>query len=154
MRAAGKPIALRKDLLVSHAKVWTLAGLLRSDILDRAVPWTVLQLEYGALLNDLNVAVTQRFAALLAWVVVTCACAGVVWPAFWIASGGAELILAWMNRSQYRFYGRRGGWTFAAGCAAMHLLYYLYSTVAFCAGCVLYLARPATARRDQAGRPV
>ncbi len=137
MRAAGRRIALRKDLLVRHAKVWTLGSLLRSDVLDRAIPWTALQLEYGSILNDLNVTVPQRVAALLAWVLIAGAAGGFVWPPLWLAAcaGAAGLIL--INHGLYRFYLRSGGWPFALGCAGMHVMYYLYSTAAFCAGCAL-----------------
>jgi GT2 family glycosyltransferase len=154
MRAAGHRIELRKDLLVTHAKAWTVRSLLQSDIFDRAIPWTALQLQYGALLNDLNVSTGQRVAALLAWAAATASGAGFILPSLWFAAAVAELGIIAINRRQYRFYHHKGGLIFASGCAIMHLLYYLYSSVAFCAGCLLYLRRRAApaAPGHQAGR--
>jgi GT2 family glycosyltransferase len=154
LRAAGMRIELRKDLQVRHAKVWTARNLFRSDILDRAIPWTALQLQYGALLNDLNVSVGQRIAAAMAWIVPAAVCAGLFWPAFWLAALLAELVIGVINNRLYRFYLRKGGPLFAVGSAGMHLLYYLYSSVAFCAGCALYVrrGRPVPAQRPEAER--
>lgn len=39
---AGYRIRFQPDLTVKHLKAWTLAGLIRSDVLDRGVPWTEL----------------------------------------------------------------------------------------------------------------
>lgn len=144
MRAAGRRIGLRKDLLVAHAKVWGLGNLLRSDIRDRAIPWTALQLQHGSLLNDLNVTVSQRIASLMAWVFVAGAAGGFFNAALWLAAGVGGAGLVSINRDLYRFYLRKGGGFFALGCAGMHVLYYLYSTAAFSAGCVRHL-RPGTA---------
>ena len=60
MRARGHRIALCKRVLVKHAKHWTFTSLLRSDVCNRAIPWTVLQLAYGKILDDLNVSRPQR----------------------------------------------------------------------------------------------
>ncbi len=54
LRAAGRRIILDKELLVKHLKRWTFWGLLKSDILDRGIPWTELILRDRYLPNDLN----------------------------------------------------------------------------------------------------
>lgn len=67
LRAAGHGILLNRSIQVKHLKRWTLRGLLRTDVLDRGVPWTVLILERRRLPNDLNLHMMQRLSAMLAY---------------------------------------------------------------------------------------
>ena len=146
MRAQRYRIALRKDLVVTHAKRWTLRSLLRSDILDRALPWTILQLRYRRIVNDLNLSWTQRSAALLTFLAVLFAAAGFRYPVLLAGAGAAFLVVATLNRSQYRFYYKHGGAWFCLCSVAMHWFYYLYSMAAFGAGCVQFLGGRKYAR--------
>lgn len=136
-QAAGK-IRLCKEVMVKHAKRWTWSSLLRSDIRDRAIPWTMLQLGSGKILNDLNTTTTQRLCAVLVYTGLSCAVLS-IWRA-WLFP--LPLLCFWIvtyaNRSQYRFYFRRGGIRFAVGSVLMHWLYYLYSVVAFGIGFVKF----------------
>ena len=59
----GVRIRLDKAMQVTHLKRWTLGGLLRSDICDRALPWTEL-LRRGELRGgDLNLKPAHRLSA-------------------------------------------------------------------------------------------
>lgn len=51
---AGHRIRLLKDVQLTHMKSYSLAGLVRSDLFGRAVPWTVLMLRHRVFRNDLN----------------------------------------------------------------------------------------------------
>ncbi len=62
---AGYKILLNKEIKVTHLKRWTLRGLLKCDIFDRAIPWTLLSLRERNMPNDLNLHFTQRISALL-----------------------------------------------------------------------------------------
>lgn len=141
LRARGHRIGLVKNLVVKHAKRWTLRSLLQSDICDRAIPWTILQLRYGSILNDLNVSRSQRAAS-----VFTCLAAllGVLglWNGWFLAGAGVALIpvLGW-NHRLYRFYRRQGGAWFCLFAIVMHWLYYMYSALAFATGSLLYLVQ-------------
>ncbi len=42
LRHAGRRILLDRDLRVKHLKKWTFWGLLKTDVLDRGIPWTEL----------------------------------------------------------------------------------------------------------------
>ncbi len=57
---------LDPTLHVTHLKHWTIAGVIRADIFNRAIPWGRLILATGELPNDLNLAWPQRLAAALA----------------------------------------------------------------------------------------
>lgn len=62
----GRRIRIEKNLQAKHLKRWTMLGIFRSDIFDRAIPWTRLILREKSLPKDLNLSIGQRIAALLA----------------------------------------------------------------------------------------
>ncbi len=57
---AGWRIRLDPQLTVSHLKRWTPAGLVRTDLFDRAVPWTELILRTNTVSDDLGTEATAR----------------------------------------------------------------------------------------------
>ncbi|HMB96502.1 MAG TPA: glycosyltransferase, partial [Tepidisphaeraceae bacterium] len=62
---AGKKIIINKNLQAKHLKHWTLLKIFRSDLIDRAIPWTRLILREEHLPGELNLSRGQRTAALL-----------------------------------------------------------------------------------------
>ncbi|MCP4191819.1 MAG: glycosyltransferase family 2 protein [Planctomycetaceae bacterium] len=60
----GHRICLLKHVQVTHLKHWSLWTLMKTDVWDRAVPWTQLMLRDGNIPNDLNVGFSQRLSAL------------------------------------------------------------------------------------------
>jgi GT2 family glycosyltransferase len=60
MRKAGRRVLLDRDLRVTHLKKWTFWGLLKTDVLDRGIPWTELILRDQKMPNDLNLQISQR----------------------------------------------------------------------------------------------
>jgi glycosyltransferase involved in cell wall biosynthesis len=85
MRAKRK-IVLDRTVLVTHLKRWTFWGLVRTDILDRGIPWTELILRDRRMPNDLNLQLSQRVSVALVFILV--ALSGVMA----IATGGYLLI--------------------------------------------------------------
>lgn len=67
---AGRKIVLDHSLLVTHLKRWTFWGLVKTDIMDRGVPWTELILRDRFMPNDLNVMLSQRISVALVFLVV------------------------------------------------------------------------------------
>ena len=63
-------IWVNKQVKVKHLKRWTFRGLVRTDIFDRAIPWTLLILRNRDLPNDLNLSGAQRVSAALAALLV------------------------------------------------------------------------------------
>jgi hypothetical protein len=59
-----------KHLRVKHLKRWTFWNLLKTDILDRGIPWTELILRDRNMPNDLNLQLSQRISVALAFVSV------------------------------------------------------------------------------------
>lgn len=76
MRRAGCRMVLDPDIQVKHLKRWTFWGLVKTDILDRGIPWTELILSDGHMPNDLNLQLSQRVSVALVYVLVLTAMAG------------------------------------------------------------------------------
>lgn len=66
LHKAGHRLRLDKHILVTHRKCWTLWKMLRTDVRDRAMPWSQLILREGKMPNDLNLGLAHRVSALLA----------------------------------------------------------------------------------------
>lgn len=67
LREAGHRIELNKAIQVKHLKKWTLWGMLRADVRDRAIPWTELILRQHHMPDDLNLRFSQRVCTILAF---------------------------------------------------------------------------------------
>jgi glycosyltransferase involved in cell wall biosynthesis len=67
LHTAGHRIMLNKRLQVTHLKHWTLWSIIKTDVLDRGIPWTQLMLEEGRMPDDLNTKVSQRISVILAY---------------------------------------------------------------------------------------
>ncbi len=139
LRRAGHRIGLDPSIQVKHLKRWTLASWLRTDIFHRALPWTRLILRSSSLPDDLNVSVSERFAAVSVLALVLLA-------AVLLATG--PQVLCWVpllaavtiNVKFYRFIAIQKGWRLAAGVVPLHLAYYIYSALTFVAGALLHVS--------------
>lgn len=62
----GYRIALRPEVQVTHLKRWTLDGMVRTDVMLRAKPWTILLHRHrNRFSGTLNTAARERFSATL-----------------------------------------------------------------------------------------
>ena len=130
LKASGKTIRLLKSLQVTHLKRWTIAGLLRSDIAERAIPWTRLACERG-LPRDLNFRLSDRLSSVLAWLLPLGLAAGAWRPSGLILAAAAALLLLLLNRPLYRFFREKRGLLFTAGAILWHWFYLLYASAVF-----------------------
>jgi glycosyltransferase involved in cell wall biosynthesis len=135
--AAGQRIRLARQIQVTHLKRWTFWGMVRTDIFDRALPWTALIVRAGQLPNDLNVGWSSRLSALSVYALA--GLLGLGWrrrPAWLAALVPLGALLAF-NRDFYAFlWQQRGPW-FLIRALPLHWLYYAYSSLAFGAGVLL-----------------
>jgi GT2 family glycosyltransferase len=141
MRAVGLRIRLNKKIQVKHMKRWTVRGMMKSDIFDRAVPWTELILRDRRFINDLNLRRSSRFSVL-----IICGLPGALsaswWWAGWLAVSGALIVaLLMLNLPVYRFFLRKRGLQFTLQSIPWHWLYYFYSGLAFALGVARSLAQ-------------
>jgi glycosyltransferase involved in cell wall biosynthesis len=81
LRGIGERIRLNKEIQVTHRKHWSLRGMIKADVFDRAIPWTRLILRNGQMPNDLNLRTSQRVAALLSCLLLLLlGAAALYWP--------------------------------------------------------------------------
>ncbi|MFN0097702.1 MAG: glycosyltransferase [Gemmatimonadaceae bacterium] len=128
LRDAGGRILLDPSLTGTHLKRWTFAGMLRTDLKDRAVPWARLLLERGSGIRHapLNLSLRQK---------VLTATAASVWVALLVALllrspaiaalGCAGIVAITLgNADLFGFFARRRGWWFAARAVPLQLLFH------------------------------
>jgi glycosyltransferase involved in cell wall biosynthesis len=131
LKACGCLILLDKELQATHLKRWTFYSMIRTDVASRAVPWSRLILQTRNLPDDLNLKLGQRAS----FVLVALACAFLALAAVnmeWLGASSAALLgVVGLNRNLYWFFLRQRGGVFAAGCVALHFLYYFYSGLSY-----------------------
>jgi hypothetical protein len=151
LKAAGHRIRVCKQLQVKHWKRWDLISLLRTDICQRALPWTALILEAGRLENGLNISRSSR-----ARVALACALPAVLGAAWWWPPALAlavllALTLLAVDLPLLRFFQKQRGLWFAVRTIPWHWFSHVYSGLAFALGLAAHhLGR----RRRPAGKPV
>ncbi len=143
IRDAGWTILLDPAIQCTHLKRWTFGSVLRTDLLDRGIPWMRLLLERPRT-SSLNVGPAERARTALV---------GTGVGALLLAAGGVLLrtaeattvplafvgVLAicgavLSNHRLYRWFAERRGWAFALGVVPMNLLHYSVSCVAAAVG--------------------
>ncbi len=109
MHRAGHSIFLARHLQATHAKVYTLWSLLRSEMLGRAVPWTRLMLKYRIFRSDLN----TRMSNVLSVAAVCLLPVSLFVDPYLRLAACLVLLFLWLNRSYIRFAAREYGLLFA-----------------------------------------
>jgi len=138
--AAGHHIRLAREIQVKHLKQWSLWRMMRTDIRDRAIPWTLLMLEGRCRRTDLNLQHRHRLSAVAVMAGLLSLAAGLaLHPLFLLIIAGAGLLFHQVNRDLLRFFRRTGGLLFALGSLPLLILFYLYSSLAFGTGLLLHL---------------
>jgi hypothetical protein len=131
LKESGRRILLDPKVQVAHLKAWTFASLLKSDIFDRAVPWSHLILKRGRLTATLNLDFKNRVAALLAWIELTLLTLGFWRPEAWVGFILALILQGLLNYRLYRLFFRKGDLGFLGAAVGLHHLYLLYSSLTF-----------------------
>jgi hypothetical protein len=130
---------------VTHHKVWRPWGLLRTEVLDRAVPWSELILSRGQMENALNIDRRARVRVALSGLLPVLALLGVWWrPAWRLCALGLGLLLALDWPLLAKLARLRGSW-FAVRVIPWHWFSHFYSGVSF----ALVLFRRAWRRLGQ-----
>lgn len=154
LAARGGRIRLDPGLQVKHLKRWTLRSLITTDVVRRAIPWTLLWLERGDLPRNLNFDPTQRAAALLAASLAVLAPLALVSAQAGIGLAVAITAAVWLNRDLYDLFQRKGGWRLLVAGFLLQQLYYIYSLAGLAAGTAIHFWRQiAGPRKSAAERP-
>lgn len=133
LRDAGGRIRLDPSLTGTHLKRWTFRGMVRTDLVDRAVPWTRLLLERGTGLGHapLNLGLRQKLltacaaAALLAAPLALVP--GLRWSAAIVVAGIAAMVLG--NLPLFAFFARRHGAGFALRAIPLQCIHHCVGAV-------------------------
>ena len=134
-------VRLEPGLQVKHLKRWKFFSLIKTEILDRARPWSTLIISNNAIPDDLNLRWSFRLSAVLVGLLA------VALPFLVIGRGqiyGREVseialaavllscaIVILLNRGFYLFLIGARGLGFTLRAVPLHLGYYFYSGVTF-----------------------
>ena len=131
LHAANYKIAVYHDLQVKHLKRWDSASLLRTDVLQRAIPWSKLLLKYGQMKNSLNLSHWCRARVAVSGLIVLFATLGIVWPGMlWVATGLMVTLLI-LDFPVLNWFRRERGLLFALRIIPWRWFSHFYSGVAF-----------------------
>ena len=135
MRIASSECQIRlcPEIQVKHLKRWRFWNMVKTDILDRTVPWSRLILERGVMADSLNTSRAARLSALCVFAVLGFGLAGLFFPTMWAGGFVFFLLLVLINHGFFRFLARVSGWFFALACIPLYGFYLFYSCVSFAA---------------------
>ncbi len=138
LKEAGYHISLCKDIQVKHLKKWGVISLLKAEIFQRAIPWTILLLKYDKIINDLNLSWTNRFSVILVYTLLF-----FTLLSFWIHLSYLiiliiGIILLVINRKVYHFFYQKKGLFFTLNTIFWHWFYYFYGGFGFAIGFILF----------------
>jgi glycosyltransferase involved in cell wall biosynthesis len=131
LKEAGERIILDPEVQVTHLKTWTFFSLLKTDIFDRAVPWTRLILRQRRLPETLNLDLVSRLSAILAWAELGLVALGFRQPWAWLWFLLVLALQGLLNYRLYQLFFRKGGLRFLGAATGLHQLYLLYSSLTF-----------------------
>ncbi len=153
LKDSGYKICLDKGLQVKHLKQWTFKSMLKTDVFQRAIPWSRLMLKRKYLPNDLNLQYHHRISGvivLLVFILISFLIGYYVcnlgYSVFFREKMLTDLtfivtvlslivaLIANVIFLNYRFYWflfNRKGLIFSTQSIPLHFFYYLYSVATF-----------------------
>ncbi|GJM15169.1 MAG: hypothetical protein DHS20C13_04960 [Thermodesulfobacteriota bacterium] len=141
MRENGYKIRLDKNLQVTHLKHWGWYSMIKTDIFNRAVPWSRLILQTKSLPQDLNLRISDRISTALVGILLICIFVLILdlVRLFNLISYGLLLSiiavitisLIILNRNLYGFFLKKRGLVFTVKVIPIHFLYYFYCGASF-----------------------
>jgi GT2 family glycosyltransferase len=134
-------VRLDRDLQVKHLKRWTTFPLFKTEILDRARPWSTLIISNNAIPDDLNLRWSFRLSAALVGLLALAIPFLVLGQGLIDGVPVSQVALAAilsscaivivLNRKFYLFLLGARGLGFTLRAVPLHLCYYFYSGVTF-----------------------
>lgn len=146
MTAAGCRIRIDRSLQVTHLKRWSWGKMLYTDIMMRALPWSMLIADGHGLVSQLNVSWPERLRAASANLFVLSVAAIPLLNSSLYLSAALLAIYIWLNRRCYLFFLRERGAWFALRVIPVHMLYYIYSSAVLATVLAWKLILPGTFR--------
>jgi len=141
MREKGYKIKLDKNLQVTHLKHWGWYSMIKTDIFNRAVPWSRLILQTKSLPKDMNLRISDRVSTALVGILLFCLFLLLlsVLNIYDPVSTSTILVIAalviigllFLNRDLYGFFLSKRGVAFTLKVIPLHFLYYFYCGASF-----------------------
>jgi GT2 family glycosyltransferase len=134
LHEAGGRILLDPSIQGKHHKNWTLGRMVRTDISQRAIPWSRLLLSRRRLPTTLNLTHSARASAaasLLIPVALTASALNPWQPWTSLMLAGCLFLILLLNRSFLTLLWRRGGLPLATSGFGLFVFYLLYSSLSF-----------------------
>ena len=139
LTGAGHKILLPKDVLVTHNKRYDFGGLVKSDLFNRAIPWTALMLKEGTMRSDLNTTRSNAVGLMSAYVTMASLLLSALYPSLLWISLISVIIFLICNKHFYSYARRFKGTGFMIQTIVMNFIFYLYSGVGFALGVLAHL---------------
>jgi glycosyltransferase involved in cell wall biosynthesis len=139
LHEAGCEIYLNKQIQVTHCKNYTFVTLIKSDVLNRAIPWTNLMLHRKIFRSDLNVKINNVLSVPVAFLVLFNL------PLIYFLPKSAFVFLLLcglfllLNERFFRFVLKERGTKFTIKTILMNWFSYLYSGVGLVIGFFSFL---------------
>jgi len=131
---AGARIRLDPAIAGTHLKRWTLVSMVRTDLVNRGVPWARLLLRRGSAPGALNLGWRHRLSTLASLALV-----GGVLARRPAVAVGALAVLGVANRGFYALLARRLGPRGAAAGVGLHVVHHLTAAASLPIAVVLHL---------------
>ena len=149
LRLRGAVILMCRTLQVKHLKEWKALGVVSSDIFDRAIPWTVLILEYRSKISTshLNVDTRARLSLLLLGVATWTALASLRWTTLLPAVVLCLLSVLALNGSLYKFFREVRGIRFALKVIPWHFVHLICCGVGLIFGALVFVSDAILGKR-------
>jgi hypothetical protein len=141
---AGARIELDPDLRGKHLKGWTLASMVRTDLVRRGAPWVAVLMRRREMPGELNLSRRHRVAA-ASWV----GTAGALLARRPRVALGAAATATAVNAPFYSLLLRRMGPAGALAGVGLHAVHYLAAAAAVPLGALLYLRGPRSAPDEE-----
>ncbi len=128
---AGYTIYLIPELQCTHLKHWSLSSMIRTDIINRAIPWSRLILDHKQMPEDLNTRWSQRVSVALTLLVSALFPLLFYFPEFMFIEVALLSVILLLNRALFSFFVQSRGWWFTIAAFALQLLFFFYSGLTF-----------------------
>lgn len=124
---AGHKIFLNKRIQVTHCKTYSFLGLIKSDVLNRAIPWTRIMISKSVFKNDLNTRIHHVISVPVAFLILLLIPLSFPFPLGFLILVLLTASLLALNHSFLMFVFREKGAAFTLQTVIMSWVGYLYS---------------------------
>ena len=130
---AGLTVDVHPEIQGTHLKNFTFGRMVRTDLFNRAVPWSRLILEDPKHLDRFVVSWSQRMSAILTGIIGASLLVSPFLPAVLLVTLACTVMFAALNRKLLRFFTRRMGIRFAFAALILHMVHSGLSLLGFVA---------------------